>query len=130
VRTAELADVVEVVRDAVVDDVVTTTAADVGSVVLLGTDRGLVLDDLDREDHPPASSRPTTSGKKPMPVTKAELNDALAQAAITCANKAAELAEADDRPPVATETYASAAAKLALAAKGKPIAGIDDGRPD
>ncbi len=55
-----------------------------------------------------------------MPITETELNEALAEAARACADKARSEAERGS-PHVNVETYASAAAQLAFAAKGTPI---------
>ena len=54
-----------------------------------------------------------------MPITETELDEALAQAAKACADKARSEAERG-APHVNVETYASAAAQLAFAAKGTP----------
>lgn len=56
-----------------------------------------------------------------MTVKLPELNDALALAAIACANKAKAAAEGGSTPS-AGETWASAAAQLAFAAKNTSVA--------
>jgi hypothetical protein len=56
-----------------------------------------------------------------VPITETELDEALAAAARACADRAR--AEADrGAPHVNVETFASAAAQLAFAAKGTTIA--------
>lgn len=54
-----------------------------------------------------------------MAITETELNEALAAAAKVCAEKAQSEAERG-APHVTVETFASAAAQLAFAAKGTP----------
>jgi hypothetical protein len=55
-----------------------------------------------------------------VPITETELDEALTEAAKACADRARAEAERG-APHVNVETYASAAAQLAFAAKGTPI---------
>jgi len=55
-----------------------------------------------------------------VPITETELDEALAAAAKACADKARSEAERG-APHVNVETYASAAAQLAFAAKGTAV---------
>lgn len=55
----------------------------------------------------------------PVPAPLPELDAALAEASIACANRAKEIAESGGHGTVA-ETWSAAAAQLAFAAKGVP----------